>query len=124
MPLGLTVRTLRKSRGLSLAEVEQITHVNKSALSRFERGLEGLGSKNFNKLCATFGTTPSVLYAVARMASKKPLLVEDGRALNNLVYGLTRLIDNYLSSSEEMREQIDEILSEDYVAPYDAVVHQ
>ncbi len=124
MPLGLTVRTLRKSRGLSLAEVEQITHVNKSALSRFERGLEGLGSKNFNKLCATFGTTPSVLYAVARTAAKKPLLVEDGRALNNLVSGLTRLIDNYLSSSEEMREQIDEILSEEHVVPYDAVVNQ
>jgi len=124
MPLGLTVRTLRKSRGLSLAEVEQITHVNKSALSRFERGLEGLGTKNFNKLCATFGTTPSVLYAVARMASKKPFIVEDGRMLNNLVNGLTRLIDNYLSSSEEMREQIDEILSEDHVMPYDAVVHQ
>jgi len=124
MPLGITVRTLRKSRGLSLAEVEQITHVNKSALSRFERGLEGLGSKNFHKLCATFGTTPSVLYAVARLASKKPILVEDGRKLNNLVKGLTRLIDNYLSSSEEMREQIDEILSEDRTRHYDAVVHQ
>jgi len=124
MPLGLTVRTLRKSRGLSLAEVEEITHVNKSALSRFERGLEGLGSKNFNKLCATFGTTPSVLYAVARMAAKKPFIVEDGRMLNNLVNGLTRLIDNYLASSEEMREQIDEILSDDHVMPYDAVVNQ
>lgn len=124
MPLGLTVRALRKTRGLSLAEVEQITHVNKSALSRFERGLEGLGTNNFNKLCATFGTTPSVLYAVAHVASNKPFLVEDGRRLNSLVFGLTRLIDNYLASPEDIRQQIDVILEDVHIETYDKVVHQ
>ena len=110
MSLGATASTLRKARGLSLSDVEQITKINKGALSKFERGLEGLGPEKFDRLCVLFGTTPSVLYAIANTVSKRPELLLDGDKLHRLVRRLTKLIDNYLLASEDVRLQVDKLL--------------
>lgn len=110
MALGATILTLRKARGLSLTDVEGLTGINKGALSKFERGLEGLGPQNFDKLCTLFGTTPSVIYAIARNASLQPEILNDGIKLQSLVRKLTNVIDKYLSTSEEVRTHVDELL--------------
>ncbi|NOZ54151.1 MAG: helix-turn-helix transcriptional regulator [Gammaproteobacteria bacterium] len=110
MSLGATVCTLRKARGLTLSDIEQLTRINKGALSRFERDLEGLGSENFDRLCILFGTTPAVLYAVAKFVSKHPEIIEDGTKLHKLVRSLTRLIDRYLSASDQTRLLINKLL--------------
>lgn len=110
MALGATILTLRKARGLSLTDVESLTGINKGALSKFERGLEGLGPQNFDKLCALFGTTPSVIYAIARNATQNPEILSDAANLQLLVRNLTNIIDKYISASEEIRNQINELL--------------
>ena len=110
MSLGAIISALRKAHGLSLSEVEQITHINKGALSKFERDLEGLGPQNIDRLCLIFGTTPSVLYAVAHESSKQPQILHDSNHLNHLVKRLTRLIDNYLSAPDDVRHTIDKLL--------------
>jgi len=110
MSLGGTVSALRKTRGLSLGDMEKITGINKGALSKFERSLEGLGPQNIDKLCTVFGTTPSVLYAIAKKVSKQPDILADGDKLHQIVRSLTRLIDNYLLASDEIRRQVDKLL--------------
>lgn len=110
MSLGATVYALRKARGLSLSDVEQLTKINKGALSKFERDLEGLGPDNFDKLCVVFGTTPSVMYAVANVVSKRPEILLDGAKLHRLVRSLARLINNYLLATDEIRLQVDKLL--------------
>ncbi|WP_455206037.1 helix-turn-helix domain-containing protein [Kaarinaea lacus] len=110
MTLGATILTLRKARGLSLTDVEGMTGINKGALSKFERGLEGLGPQNFDKLCTLFGTTPSVIYAIAHNASNQPDLINDSQKLQVVVRNLTRLIDKYLQAPEEIRAQVDSLL--------------
>lgn len=110
MSLGATVSALRKARGLSLGDIEKITGINKGALSKFERDLEGLGPQNIDKLCTVFGTTPSVLYAIAKSVSKQPDILTDGEKLHQTVRNLTRLIDNYLQTSDEIRLQVDKLL--------------
>ena len=108
MALGATILMLRKARGLSLTDVEGLTGINKGALSKFERGL---GPQNFDKLCTLFGTTPSVIYAISHNASQQPDILTDATKLQQLVRNLTNLINKYLSASEEVRNQIDELLS-------------
>jgi transcriptional regulator with XRE-family HTH domain len=110
MTIGATILTLRKARGLSLTDVESMTGINKGALSKFERGLEGLGPQNFDKLCTLFGTTPSVVYAVARESAKRPEIISDATKLQNLVRNLTQLIEKYLAAPDEVRQQINALL--------------
>ena len=110
MALGATILTLRKARGLSLTDVEGLTGINKGALSKFERGLEGLGPQNFDKLCLLFGTTPSVIYAVANNVTKQPDLLNDADKLQTLVRNLTLLIENYMSATDEVRGRVNELL--------------
>jgi len=110
MALGEIILSLRKARGLSLTDVEGLTGINKGALSKFERGLEGLGPQNFDKLCTLFGTTPSVIYAISHNATKQPEIVLDPLQLQLLVSHLTNLIDKYIAASEKVKAQIDELL--------------
>ena len=110
MALGATILTLRKARGLSLTDVEGLTGINKGALSKFERGLEGLGPQNFDKLCTLFGTTPSVIYAISRNATQQPEILSDATKLQLLVRNLTNLIEKYISAPEEVRTQINQLL--------------
>jgi len=110
MSMGAIISVLRKAQGLSLSEVEQITQINKGALSKFERDIEGLGPQNIDRLCLIFGTTPSVLYAIAHKSSKQPEILKDGNYLNQLVKRLTALIDNYLSVSDDVRHTVDKLL--------------
>ncbi len=110
MSLGAIISALREAHGLSLSEVEEITQINRGALSKFERDLEGLGPQNIDRLCLVFGTTPSVLYAVAHESSKQPNILNDSNRLNQLVKRLTKLIDNYLSTSDDIRHTVDKLL--------------
>ncbi len=111
MALGATILTLRKARGLSLTDVESLTGINKGALSKFERGLEGLGPQNFDKLCSLFGTTPSVIYAISSNSTEQPEILTDPSKLQELVRNLTNIIDKYISAPPEIRNQIDKLLS-------------
>lgn len=107
MTLGATASALRKVRGLSLSDIQSLTGINKGALSKFERGLEGLGQEKIDRLCLVYHTTPSVLYAVAKAASKDPTLLLDVNKLDETVRKLTKLIDSYLQASDETRNEID-----------------
>ena len=110
MALGAIILTLRKARGLSLTDVEGLTGINKGALSKFERGLEGLGPQNFDKLCTLFGTTPSVIFAISQNVTKQPDILLDPSQLQLLVRHLTNLIDKYIAAPEEVKVQINELL--------------
>ena len=110
MSIGATVSVLRKARGLSLSDIEKVTGINKAALSRYERNLEGLGPDKLDKLCLVFHTSPSVLYAVAKCVAHRPELLNDGKSLHKLVRGLSALIDGYLNASDEVRSQVDNLL--------------
>jgi len=110
MSIGATVSVLRKARGLSLNDIEKITGINKAALSRYERNLEGLGSDKLDKLCIVFHTSPSVLYAVAKCVAQQPEMLEDGKTLHKLIRGLSLLIDGYIHASDEIRQQVDDLL--------------
>lgn len=109
MTLGATASALRKVRGLSLSDIQSLTGINKGALSKFERGLEGLGQEKIDKLCVVFHTTPSVLYAVAKAVSKDPDILLDINKLDDTVRKLTKLIDNYLNTTDEIRDHIDKL---------------
>jgi transcriptional regulator with XRE-family HTH domain len=110
MALGAIILTLRKARGLSLTDVEGLTGINKGALSKFERGLEGLGPQNFDKLCTLFSTTPSVIFAISQNATKQPEILANPSQLQLLVRHLTNLIDKYIAAPEEIRVQINDLL--------------
>lgn len=110
MSIGSTLHALRKSRGLSLTDIENLTGINKGALSKFERGIEGLGPQNMDRLCTLFGTTPSVIYAIARASSHNPKILSDGERLQKLVRNLTKLIHKYLNSSDAAREEVEKLL--------------
>ena len=110
MSIGATVATLRKSRGLSLNDMEKLTGINKAALSRYERNLEGLGAEKIDRLCIVFHTTPSVLYAVAKYVVQKPDILSDGDSLYKLMRSLSLLIERYLNAKNDIREQIDTLL--------------
>lgn len=110
MTLGATASALRKVRGLSLSDIQSLTGINKGALSKFERGLEGLGQEKIDKLCVVYHTTPSVLYAVARAVSKDPDLLLEINKLDDTVRKLTKLIDNYLRASDEVRNMVDNLI--------------
>ena len=111
MSIGAIANSLRKARGLSLGDIEQLTGINKGALSKFERSLEGLGQEKLDRLCIAYNTTPSVLYAVSRVAQHKPDMLEDTGKLYQTVRSLTQLIDNYLNASDEIREEVDNLLA-------------
>jgi hypothetical protein len=72
--------------------------------------LEGLGPQNFDKLCTLFGTTPSVVYAIAHNATQQPDILTNAANLQLLVRNLTKLIDKYISAPDDVRAQIDELL--------------
>ena len=110
MSIGATLATLRKARGMSLGDIERVTGINKGALSKFERGLEGLGRKNIERICNLFGTTSSVLYTVAETAEANPGLLEDSAKLQFMVKQLTLLIEQYLNASEDTRKEIESLL--------------
>jgi transcriptional regulator with XRE-family HTH domain len=111
MSIGAIANTLRKARGLSLSDIEQLTGINKGALSKFERNIEGLGQDKLDKLCVTFNTTPSVLYALSRAVQKNPEMLENSDKLYQTVCGLTRLIDHYLQASDAVRAEVDNLLA-------------
>lgn len=115
MSLGAISYILRKSRGLSLSDVEQITKVNKGALSKFERGKEGLGPEKFDRLCVLYGTSPSVLYALTQLCNKRPYMLEQPEQLVQVVRRLTRLIHHYLDADESTQQQVDKLLSSNHV---------
>ena len=110
MSLGATANALRKARGLSLGDIEKLTGINKGALSKFERSIEGLGQGKLDRLCVVFNTTPSVLYAVARLAGNHPDILDDGIKLHITVQSLAKLIDQYLLANDADRQKIDNIL--------------
>ncbi|MFV2057952.1 MAG: helix-turn-helix domain-containing protein [Thiohalomonadales bacterium] len=110
MSIGATVSVLRKARGLSLDDIEKITGISKATLSRYERNLEGLGTDKFDKLCILFHTSPSVLYAVAKCVAQRPEILDNGETLHQLVRGLSQLIDSYLNATDEIRQQVDNLL--------------
>jgi transcriptional regulator with XRE-family HTH domain len=112
MSIGAIANILRKARGLSLSDIEQLTGINKGALSKFERNIEGLGQEKLDKLCVTFNTTPSVLYALSRVVRNKPEMLEDGDKIYQTVCSLTQLIDNYLQASDEVRLEVDNLLAQ------------
>jgi transcriptional regulator with XRE-family HTH domain len=95
---------------MSLGDVERQTGINKGAVSKFERGLEGLGRKNIERICGLFGTTSSVLYTVAETVEKNPGLLDDSAKLQFMVKQLTQLIEQYLSASEDTRREIESLL--------------
>lgn len=111
MSIGATLLALRKARGLSLTDVENMTGINKGALSKFERGIEGLGPQNMDRLCTLFGTTPSVIHAISRSAIQNPKLLSDEEKLQKLVRNLTKLIHKYLSASDSVRSDVEKLLS-------------
>ena len=117
MSLGATANALRRARGLSLGDIEKLTGINKGALSKFERSIEGLGQSKLDKLSVVFNTTPSVLYAVARAVSKQPELLVDVAELHNIVQRLAKLIDGYLQASNTERQKIDGMLIESKSTP-------
>ncbi len=96
---------------MSLGDIERITGINKGALSKFERGLEGLGRKNIERICSLFGTTSAVLYTVAETAEKNPGLLEDTAKLQFMVKQLTQLIEQYLNATEDTRKEIESLLT-------------
>ena len=111
MTIGATLQALRQARGLSLTDIENMTGINKGALSKFERGIEGLGQQKLDKLCALYGTTPSVIYAIARAAAQNPKLLSEKGNLQALVRNLTKLINKYLSASDSVRTDVEKMLS-------------
>lgn len=117
MSLGATANALRRARGLSLGDIEKLTGINKGALSKFERSIEGLGQNKLDKLCVVFNTTPSVLYAVARASGKNPDLLADVARLHVTVGNLARLIDGYLQADDNTRQNIDGMLNECIMTP-------
>ena len=116
MSIGAIANTLRRARGLSLSDIEKLTGINKGALSKFERSIEGLGQDKLDKLCIVFNTTPSVLFAVSRVVKNKPDMLQDSEKLYRIVNSLTQLIDNYLYASDDVRAEVDSLLAERFRA--------
>ncbi|MDH5326518.1 MAG: helix-turn-helix domain-containing protein [Gammaproteobacteria bacterium] len=111
MTVGATLLALRRARGLSLTDIENMTGINKGALSKFERGIEGLGQQKLDKLCTLYGTTPSVIYAIARAATHNPKLLSEQEKLQSLVKNLSKLINRYLAASDSVRTDVEKLLS-------------
>lgn len=57
--LGARIRSVRRSRGLSLVQVQEKTGINHGQQSRIERGDFKRCARNVQKLCKFYGITPS-----------------------------------------------------------------
>ena len=62
MSIGIQIRNLRKSRGLTLQQVAAQIEADAGNLSRIERGELGVSETMLRKIAAALNTTPAALY--------------------------------------------------------------
>ncbi|MGL4649781.1 MAG: helix-turn-helix domain-containing protein [Caldilineaceae bacterium] len=71
-PAGAYLRSLRKSRRLTLLQVEQLTHLSTAVLSRLERGERGITRTDCLVLSKGYALTPYESYTLFSMAGFMP----------------------------------------------------
>lgn len=59
---GTTVRKLRKERGLSLEKLAETARIDPGHLSKFERGLAGIGDETRVRLAQALGKRASEIF--------------------------------------------------------------
>lgn len=63
IPLGRTIRTLRKARGLSQEELAEQSGLHVNYIGGIERGERNLGARNVISLSRALGVPPAELFA-------------------------------------------------------------
>lgn len=58
--LGKLLREAREERGMTLSDVEQITSIGSSHLSRIERGIHACGLRTLGRLAKLYGLTVEI----------------------------------------------------------------
>lgn len=66
-----TLREMRKSRGLSLKQLEALTGINRGMLSKYENGLFLPSSKNLLRLAEFFEVSADHMLALIKAARKE-----------------------------------------------------
>ncbi|MDZ7751462.1 MAG: helix-turn-helix transcriptional regulator [Gammaproteobacteria bacterium] len=110
-PIGLVLRALRVTRGVSLEETARLADVSAANLSRTERGLPGgVHPRHLERISGVFGTSVVALYALAEAVAEKPDLLDDPAEVAALTDRLAELQRAYLRASPDRRDEVDRIL--------------
>lgn len=90
--IGKNIKELRKSKGLTQADLAELLGVNKSAVQRYESGvIVNLKTETIRKLCDIFDTYPYKFFYTKKELNLKSHL---------------QLLDNFCNLSIEHQEQL------------------
>jgi transcriptional regulator with XRE-family HTH domain len=110
--IGQVIRALRTARGIGVNQLGNSVGLEPANLSRFERGIPGgvHPAKYLDAIASKLGTSGSILYAIAEIASANPTILKDMDELPVLVDKLTWVIKYYSKLPNAAREKIDGII--------------
>lgn len=109
MITGKIIRQLRNARGIGIRDLEKLTGINRGNLSKIERG-SGFGPVQINRIAKQLDTSPAVIFILSEILADKLEMLEDVNELSSLCRNLTRLLNAYLISPQDMQQRIDEML--------------
>ena len=86
--IGLNLRRMRKSNGLTQADLADVLEVSRSTVALMEQGKRNVRAQEIEALAATFGCSTASIFIEAGPESKSgdenDLLAEIGRALSEV----------------------------------------
>ena len=110
-PIGLVLRALRVTRGLSLEETARLVNVSAANLSRTERGLPGgVHPRHLERIAQVLGTSVTALHTLAGMVTEDPERLEKPGELAALTDRLVEVQRAYLRASGKRRREVDRLL--------------
>jgi transcriptional regulator with XRE-family HTH domain len=116
--IGKTIRAIRKSRGLNIADIAKQTGLTISHISQIERGVANPSLITLSKLAETFGVPITLFfeegqskYTVVRAGERKKIILDHTNGYIEYLGGSAdkKSLGVYLSNSES------EQLGQDYV---------
>ena len=82
MNMGEKIKELRKARGWSQTELGQRLGLQKSAISKYERGIiTKFSQEQLEEIAAVFGVSPAVLFGYSEDEAEMTALIKRIRAL-------------------------------------------
>jgi len=109
MITGKIIRQLRNAKGIGIRDLEKLTGINRGNLSKIERG-SGFGPVQINRIARQLDTSPAVIFILSEILADKLEMLEDSNELSSLCRNLTRLLNAYLISPQDMQQRIDDML--------------
>ena len=95
--LGLRIKDLRKKKRLTQDELSELAEINGKHLGEVERGLINISVQNLDKIAESLGVPLLTLLETEHHKSKRELVQEIAKMLEDASYEQTQLIHRIVS---------------------------